>query len=49
VLSLRTTAIKEYDSRAGLVVLALGAATCVVAYRLMIRLGRLPEEERVLR
>jgi len=49
VLSLRTTAIKEYDSAAGLIVLALGAGTCVVAYRLMIRLGRLPEEERVLR
>jgi tight adherence protein B len=49
LLSVRTAAIKEYDSPAGLVVLAVGAGVCVVAYRLMLRLGRLPEERRVLR
>jgi tight adherence protein B len=49
MLSVRTSAIKEYDSPAGLIVLAIGAAVCVVAYRLMLRLGRLPEERRVLR
>jgi tight adherence protein B len=30
------------------VVLVGGAAVCVLAYRLMMWLGRLPEEERVL-
>ena len=49
MLSLRTETVKEYDSPAGLVVLAVGAGVCVVAYRLMLRVGRLPEEGRVLR
>ncbi|HOR16181.1 MAG TPA: type II secretion system protein F, partial [Dermatophilaceae bacterium] len=33
----------------GTAVLAVGAAITVVAYRLMVRIGRLPEDERVLR
>lgn len=49
LLSLRTTAIRAYDSAAGVAVLAAGAGLCVLAYRLMLRLGRLPEEQRVLR
>ena len=49
MLSLRPEAVAAYNSGAGAVVLAVGGALCVVAYRLMIRIGRLPEEERVLR
>ncbi|RJK96371.1 type II secretion system F family protein [Vallicoccus soli] len=49
MLSTSPDAVDEYNSGAGLVVLAGGGAVCVVAYRLMVRLGRLPEEERVLR
>lgn len=49
LLSLRPEAVAAYNSGAGLVVLAVGGAMCVVAYRLMVRIGRLPEEERVLR
>lgn len=49
LLSLRPEAVAAYNSTAGLVVLAVGGALCAVAYRLMIRIGRLPEEERVLR
>lgn len=49
LLSLRPAAVEAYDSTAGLVVLTFGAVTSVVAYRLMIRLGRLPDEDRVLR
>ncbi len=49
MLSVRTEAVRAYDSGAGVVVLGGGAAVCVVAYRLMLRLGRLPEEQRVLR
>lgn len=49
LLSLRPQAVAAYDSTAGLVVLAFGAGVSVFAYRLMIRLGRLPQEQRVLR
>ena len=49
LLSLRTSAIRAYDQPGGWVVLAIGAGSCLVAYRLMLRLGRLPEEQRVLR
>jgi tight adherence protein B len=37
-----------YDSLGGLVVLVGGAVATVVGYRLMVALGRLPEEPRVL-
>lgn len=48
-LSLRPETVARYDSRAGVVVLAVGAAVCVAAYRVMLRIARLPAEERVLR
>ena len=37
------------NTPAGALVLAVGGGVCVVAYRLMIRSGRLPEAERVRR
>jgi tight adherence protein B len=40
--------ISRYASTTGTVVLALGAGLCVVAYRLMLRIGRLPVQTRVL-
>ena len=40
--------IQRYASPGGAMVLAFGAAVCVVAYRLMMRIGRLPHERRVL-
>ena len=40
--------IRRYNSPAGVAVLAGGAAACVVAYRLMMRIGRLPVERRIL-
>ncbi|MGH8776464.1 MAG: type II secretion system F family protein [Jiangellaceae bacterium] len=49
LLSLRTESIRAYNAPGGWVVLAVGAGLCVVAYRLMVRLGRLPEDGRVLR
>jgi len=49
LLSLRPEAVTAYDSGAGMAVLAIGAAVSFVAYRLMMRLGRLPVEARVLR
>jgi tight adherence protein B len=44
----RPQAMRAYDSMAGLVVLVCGAVATVLGYRLMVALGRLPEEPRVL-
>ncbi len=49
LLSTRPESVRAYNSGAGAVVLAVGAAVSAVAYRLMVRIGRLPEEQRVLR
>jgi tight adherence protein B len=49
LLSLQTESVGAYNAPGGWVVLAVGAATCLVAYRVMLRLGRLPEDGRVLR
>ncbi len=49
LLCTRPESVAAYDSRAGVMVLSFGAAMSVLAYRLMMRLGRLPEEARVLR
>jgi tight adherence protein B len=48
VLSFQPDVIGRYRSSAGVIVLCLGAAACLLAYRLMVRIGRLPEERRVL-
>ncbi|WP_314717330.1 type II secretion system F family protein [uncultured Actinomyces sp.] len=49
LLSTRPEATRAYATAAGATVLGAGALASVVAYRLMLRLGRLPEEERILR
>jgi tight adherence protein B len=49
LLATRPQAVAAYDSGAGLAVLGCGAVACVLAYRMMMRIGRLPTEERVLR
>jgi tight adherence protein B len=49
LLGTRPAAVAAYNTTAGVVVLAVGAAVSVVAYRLMMRIGRLPMEARVLR
>lgn len=49
LLCTRPESIAAYDSRAGAMILAFGGAMSLLAYRLMMRLGRLPEEARVLR
>jgi tight adherence protein B len=41
--------VQAYNSGTGVLVLVVGGAVCLIAYRLMLRLGRLPREERVLR
>lgn len=49
VMSTQRSVVERYQSAAGAVVLVAGAVVCVVAYRLMMRLGRLPVERRILR
>ncbi|MEN3361836.1 MAG: tight adherence protein [Mycobacteriales bacterium] len=49
LLAGQSTTLTAYDSPLGIVVLGGGAAVCAVAYQIMIRIGRLPEERRVLR
>ena len=48
MLSFQGDVISRYASTAGAVVLAAGGATSLVAYRLMMRIGRLPTERRVV-
>lgn len=49
LLATRPEAAQAFNSVAGTIVLASGAGCSVAAYRLMVRIGRLPEEARVLR
>ena len=49
LLSTRPQAAAAYATTAGAVILLTGAVVSVIAYRLMLRLGRLPEEDRTLR
>jgi tight adherence protein B len=48
LLSFQHEVIGRYSSTAGALVLLSGGAVCLVAYRLMVRIGRLPVERRVL-
>ncbi|GAA4696392.1 type II secretion system F family protein [Nocardioides nanhaiensis] len=47
LMSGRQDVIGRYRSVTGVVILLIGAAACLGAYRLMMRLGRLPTEKRV--
>ncbi|CAB4897038.1 MAG: secretion system protein [Actinobacteria bacterium] len=49
LLSSRPAAVEAYDTPAGALVLLLGGGTSLVAYRVMLRIARLPAERRVLR
>lgn len=49
LMTSQPAAVQAYDSPVGAVVLLGGLAISMVAYRLMLRLGALPEPERVLR
>jgi tight adherence protein B len=49
LLGSQSTTLRSYDSSGGVLLLAIGGAVCLLAYRIMLRIGRLPEEPRVLR
>jgi tight adherence protein B len=48
LLATQQQTLTAYDSPAGTALLLGGGAVCVVAYRLMLRIGRLPQDVRVL-
>lgn len=48
LMCFQSEVIERYSSPAGMILLASGAGACVVAYRLMMRIGRLPTERRIL-
>lgn len=49
LMSTRPQAAQAYDSTAGLVMILIGGAVSLVAYRVMLMIARLPQDERVLR
>jgi tight adherence protein B len=49
LLALNGEAAAAYNSAAGAVILLVGGGVSFVAYRIMLRIGRLPQERRVLR
>ena len=46
LLAARPEAVRAYNSPAGITLLVIGFAVTVVAYRIMVAVGRLPEERR---
>ncbi len=49
MMSVQRDSLKAYSSPTGALVLAVGGAVTLAAYRIMLAVGRLPEDERVLR
>jgi tight adherence protein B len=48
LLATQSTTLAAYDSAVGTAILLGGGVVCVAAYRLMLRIGRLPQDVRVL-
>ena len=48
LLATQSTTLDAYDSPLGTAILLIGGAVCLVAYRVMLQIGRLPEDVRVL-
>ena len=49
LLATQQETLDAYDTPTGTLILVVGAVLSLVAYRMMIRIGRLPEDRRVLR
>ena len=49
LMATRGESVHAYSTATGTAVLVVGAAVSLAAYRIMLRIGRLPEDERVLR
>lgn len=49
LMGMQGGSLAAYSTPTGAIVLGFGAGACVLAYRMMVRIGRLPSESRVLR
>lgn len=49
MLALRPETVSAYDTPAGVTILIVGGAVSLAAYRVMLRIGELPDDPRVLR
>lgn len=49
LVSTRPEAAQAYDSREGLLLILIGGGVSLIAYRVMLQVARLPQDERVLR
>lgn len=49
LMSTRPQAAQAYDSPMGTAMIVIGAAVSLIAYRVMLQIARLPQDERVLR
>ena len=49
LLATQRETLSAYDTPTGTLILAVGAGLSIAAYRFMVRIGRLPEDRRVLR
>lgn len=49
LLATQQETLNAYDTPTGTFILIIGAVLSLIAYRLMIRIGRLPDDRRVLR
>jgi tight adherence protein B len=48
LLATQSTTLDAYDTPLGTAILAGGGVVCLIAYRVMLRIGRLPQDVRVL-
>jgi tight adherence protein B len=49
MMGTQSQAMQAYNSPEGIALLAIGAGVCLLAYRAMLRVGRLPAERRIIR
>ena len=49
LMSTRPEAAQAYDSAAGMVLVVVGGVVSLIAYRVMLMIAQLPQDERVLR
>lgn len=49
LLGTQSQTLNAFDTPGGTLLLGIGGAVCLLAYRIMLHIGRLPEEQRVLR
>jgi len=48
MLGTQSTTVRAYNSPRGMALLVIGAAVCLAAYRIMLRIGQLPEQRRIM-